>query len=206
MTALPESSTLVHWSEAVALVGQLLELDPGFAQLAPAQQLEMLRAVDDAGTARKSEAMERQAEIWAAAAARRALPRDMRRIATVLPELTPADQLRVCGPLRALDLGGLRAVLIDLDQRDVGATMTTLLVAAVLTTLRTLPTVLLAVLALLLLDEIGPDQPCPTSARPPDQPSKQARPSRSPRVPHGPDSLAVGRTRHPAGVPALRAA
>jgi hypothetical protein len=193
-----------------AALAEALDLDPGFVLMAPAQQIDMLRAIADVETVCESEATDRLAELRARAAVRRALPREMRRIRSVMQLLPDTDQREISAALRSAAPGVIRALVVDLELRDPDRTSETSIVAGLLrgllTTLRSLPTALLAVRAL-LLKQADPHQSRQTSARPPDRPvPKQARPGRLARCPHGPDLLAVGRPRHRAGVPALRAA
>lgn len=177
--------------------------------------VELSRLLDALTTLRAAQAEEadirRQLDdLRATAAARRALPRDVRRILPILQRLPDTDQRAAFAAILSAAPDELRALVVDLEQRDPDGGSETSIVAGLLrgllTTLRALPTALLAV-RVLLLKLAAVYESRPTSARPPDRPvPKQARPSRSPRVPHGPDLLAVGRPRHRAGVPTLRAA
>lgn len=161
----------------------------------------------DTAAQEQSEAARRIAELRATTEARRLLPRDVRRIARHLQVLPTTEQRPIIDAIDRADQDALRTMVADIEQRDSDRTDIAVMLRGLLMTLRTLPTALLAVVAQ-LVNLTGSDQPPhATYARPPDRPvPRQARPARVARCPHGPDVLAVGRTRHRAGRPALRAA
>lgn len=179
----------------------------------PAEPSRLLDALTTLRAAQAEEAdiRRRLDDLQATAAARRALPRDVRRILPILQRLPDTDQRAVSAAIRSSDPDvDLRALVVELEQRDTDGGSETSIVAGLLRgllpTLRAVPAAVLAV-RVLLLKLVGVGEPRPMVSLPPDRPvPKQARPGRLARCPHGPDLLAVGRPRHRAGVPALRAA
>lgn len=138
------------------------------------------------------------------------LPREMRPMTELLSNVEVAVQRAVVAAAPTGDLPELRRVIDDLGHRSEAGFETSLLlamlrrIAAALVWARMRPVfTLLLTLVRLLAEASRRDW-----SEPPDLPMpQQTRPARLSRCPHGPDLLAVDRTRHPAGpVTALRVA